>query len=272
MSHHFKPHPLFTAAQFYESLIEAEKTLSDYCASGKVNLMDDVFVFSHDGHWSVQKYKGAKGMLLWNISYLIDTHQQGDQYLYTINLAELLELMKCLVAESKYDYDMYAEVPHTTKQATLFEQTVWLSKRFLSEVEEQNQWWEKYNSITNLEDCFSRIQHITEIYGVALGFIKEYLLDQAFDLPGYMPKRYFPHLPNYKEVADELLIGDKSEEISEIVREIEPQLRNAVRELLKDNGTLFTEDKVNRVVKYTLNVFICFRYDPMGHYFDGSEN
>lgn len=265
--HNIKPRPFILASQLCNSMEEAEKCLSEYCKTGNVNFVEDVFSFSHNGHWSVKKlHKEATGLVNWDISYLIDTHHNGKETLFTINLKNLLELMQCLVVQSPQDYEYYQEMPHSEEQANNLGIKTWLDDKFIAECEKKKEWQNRYKQIEGLENALHEIWKITEIDGIVRNVIKDYILDKAFYLSGFMAQRYIPFMPDYEKCSAILKQGKDKDRIKESANHIQPALHFIFERLLLPNRDLFTNSIIKDLVKHITNIYIVYHYDELGRF------
>lgn len=261
---YIKPRPFILASKYSDSIEEAEKRLTEYCNSGKVDRGNDVFVFSNDGHWSVQPYKDARGLILWDISYLVEPHITSTQIFYTINLKELLELKGTLVCQSQQDYEFYLQVPHSQEEAKWLGRRIWLDDKFIDEVREKEEWHAKYKQIKVLDDVLYEIYHITEIQGLTRYIIKDYILDRAFGLSGYLSRRYAAVLPDYESAGSELRQGKDSGRIAEAEEYIKTGLHRVVERLFAGRRDLFTDSQIEEITEHITNIYIFYHYDDCG--------
>ncbi|MCM1139519.1 MAG: hypothetical protein NC453_13190 [Muribaculum sp.] len=254
------------AVHMQDILEQIENVLTCYEPTSVSQLDNDCLCFMHSGKIEIlsHPYTDCLFAIPLKYFYIVDINSDNTVTKRGINLKEVNEFTKSLVCESMYDWE-YACDCSCHESLRKFQPKTWIDGSRLNETAQGYMWWEKYHKIAHNEfvDLFQHIERETEIQGIHLYFLKDYLLEKIYGISGYMPKRYDEYKYDYDSIYSQQITDDKIDELIDRGLKLKHNLTYYVTRALPEHN-LFSEALVEDVVKHIMNVFVSYHYFSLG--------
>lgn len=269
--HPLKPRSILTAKHLHEIM----ENICDVLEGFKRNSLDEYrkysLCLSHYGKIEIQETDKLNAVFSCGLvnfyHFLSDTLTPGIIIDSVIKYKRCLEFTKQMICESMYDREYSLRCYYGPQWSIEERPGTWLNDPHLEEVFEQYNWIDKYKKIAHddLYILMEKVRDETEIEGIHFYFLKEYLLENIFDLKGYMPSRYDKYRYDYKKIFEEQLHNEIIDELIEKGRIIKPRLTYIVNKAMPEVN-LFTESKVEDIVNHIINVYVSYHYYKRGKF------
>lgn len=264
-----KPRNIVTAMHLQETLEDICRVLNGFKADNIEDYKTHSLCLNHFGKVQIQQNEKLDALYSIPLQYcyhiLLDylcPEKITDTF---IDYQRCIVFTKQMICESMYDLE-YSRNCCSMKAYKEERPDVWQNESEYYKIIERVDWVNAYRKKAESGD-FNQLMMIvedaTEIRGIHLSFLKEYLLEQIFDVKGYMPKRYDEYRYDYKKIFDEQIKNDKVDELIDKGLELKGRLKYAVFQAMPENN-LFTEAKVDDIVNHIINMFVSYHYYELG--------
>lgn len=254
------------AIHLQDVLEQIENCLSCYEPTTFRNLDNDCLCFMRKGNISILPYPYRDSLFGIPLKYFYEVDVLPDATIKKrgINLKEVHEFTKSLVCESVYDWE-YALLCSSSENFKDPESPTWIDDERLNETARCYEWWQKYHEVAHNEGhwLMRRIEDITEIQGIHLHFLKEYIFETLYGINGYMPKRYDEFRYDYSKIYSEQITDEKIDELIDRGLKLKNDLTYYVTKSLPEKN-LFSDSIVEDVVKHIIDVFVSYHYYSLG--------
>ncbi len=265
-----KPRHIVSAMHLQEILEEMYRVLSDFEALSLSEYSDYSLCLSHFGKIEIQHNTKLNAVYSWGLRHfyhiLLDAETQTIVTNKFINYKTCIEFTNQMICESMYDWEYSAECSYGDAWPIEERCAHWLNdNKHANEVIEGYKWIGDYWKIAHNDfvDLWNIIQNETDISGIHLSFLKEYLLENIYGIKGYMPKRYDEYRYDYARIFSEQINDEKIDRLIDEGLKLQKNLTYYVGKAMPEIN-LFTESKVQDIVKHIINVFVSYHYYELG--------